>query len=43
MLKQLKRIYNLIFLKYKLFFIYLEVLPEILISIRGILMLLIIK
>jgi hypothetical protein len=37
MLKQLKRIYNLVFLKYKLLFTYLEVLTEIPISIKGIL------
>jgi hypothetical protein len=37
MLKQLKRIYNLVFLKYKLLFTYLKVLPEVLISITGIL------
>jgi len=37
MLKQLKRIYNLVFFKYKPLFTYLEVLTEILTSIRGIL------
>jgi hypothetical protein len=42
MLKQLKRIYNLVFFKYKLLFTYLKVLTKILISIRGILMFLII-
>jgi hypothetical protein len=36
-LKQLKRIYNLVFLKYKLLFTYLEVLPEVPTSIAGIL------
>ena len=43
MLKQLKRIYNLIFLEFKLLFTYFKVLPEILISIKGILMFLTIK
>jgi hypothetical protein len=37
MLKQLKRIYNLVFLKFKLLFTYFKVLPEILISIARIL------
>jgi hypothetical protein len=37
MLKQLKRIYNLVFLKYKLLFTYLKVLPEVPISIIRIL------
>jgi hypothetical protein len=37
MLKQLKRIYNLIFLKFKLLFTYFKVFPEILISIARIL------
>jgi len=37
MLKQLKRIYNLVFLKYKLLFIYLKVLSEVPTSIIGIL------
>jgi hypothetical protein len=37
MLKQLKRIYNLVFLKYKLLFIYLKVLSEVPISITRIL------
>jgi hypothetical protein len=37
MLKQLKRIYNLVFLKYKLLFTYLKVLPEVPISIARIL------
>jgi hypothetical protein len=36
-LKQLKRIYNLVFLKYKLLFTYLEVLSEVLTSIARIL------
>jgi hypothetical protein len=43
MLKQLKRIYNLIFLKYKLLFTYLEVLSEVPISIARILIFPIIK
>jgi hypothetical protein len=43
MLKQLKRIYNLVFLKYKLLFTYLEVLLEVLTSIAGILIFLTIK
>jgi hypothetical protein len=43
MLKQLKRIYNLVFLKYKLLFIYLKVLSEVLISIIRILIFPIIK
>jgi len=43
MLKQLKRIYNLVFFKYKLLFIYLKVLTKILISIRRILIFLIIN
>jgi hypothetical protein len=43
MLKQLKRIYNLVFFKYKLLFIYLKVLLEILTSIKGILIFLTIK
>jgi hypothetical protein len=43
MLKQLKRIYNLVFLKFKLLFIYFKVSPEILISIKEILMFLTIK
>jgi hypothetical protein len=42
-LKQLKRIYNLVFLKYKLLFTYLKVLSEILISIARILIFLTIK
>jgi hypothetical protein len=42
-LKQLKRIYNLIFLKYKLLFTYLKVLSEVLISIARILIFLTIK
>jgi hypothetical protein len=37
MLKQLKHIYNLVFSKYKLLFIYLKVLSEILTSIVRIL------
>jgi hypothetical protein len=37
MLKQLKRIYNLVFLKYKLLFTYLKVLSEVLTSIAKIL------
>jgi hypothetical protein len=37
MLKQLKRIYNLVFLKYKPLFTYLKVLSEVLISIAKIL------
>jgi hypothetical protein len=36
-LKQLKRIYNLVFLKYKLLFTYLKVLSEVLIRIIRIL------
>jgi hypothetical protein len=43
MLKQLKYIYNLKFLKYTPLFVYLKVLFEILISIKGILIFLIIK
>jgi hypothetical protein len=43
MLKQLKRIYNLVFLKFKLLFTYFKVSPEILTSIKGILIFLIIK
>jgi hypothetical protein len=43
MLKQLKYIYNLIFLKFKLLFTYFKVLPEILTSIIGILMFLTIE
>jgi hypothetical protein len=43
MLKQLKRMYNLIFLKYKLLFTYLKVLSEVPTSIIGILMFLTIK
>jgi hypothetical protein len=43
MLKQLKRIYNLVFLKFKLLFTYFKVFPEILTSIRKILIFLIIK
>jgi len=43
MLKQLKRIYNLVFLKFKLLFTYFKVLPEILISIAKILIFLTIK
>jgi hypothetical protein len=43
MLKQLKRIYNLVFLKFKLLFTYFKVPPEILISIARILMFLTIK
>jgi hypothetical protein len=38
MLKQLKRIYNLVFLEYKLLFTYLEVLSEVPTSIARILM-----
>jgi hypothetical protein len=38
MLKQLKRIYNLVFLEFKPLFTYFKVLPEILTSIVGILM-----
>ena len=38
MLKHLKRIYNLVFLKYKLLFTYLKILFEVLISIARILM-----
>jgi hypothetical protein len=37
MLKQLKRIYNLVFLKYKLLFTYLKVLSEVPTSIARIL------
>jgi hypothetical protein len=37
-LKQLKRIYNLVFLEFKLLFTYFKVLPEILTSIARILM-----
>jgi hypothetical protein len=43
MLKQLKHIYNLIFLKFKLLFTYFKVFPEILTSIKGILIFLTIK
>ena len=43
MLKQLKRIYNLIFLKFKLLFTYFKILLKILTSIRGILIFLIIE
>jgi hypothetical protein len=43
MLKQLKHIYNLVFLKFKLLFTYFKVFPEILTSIAGILMFLTIK
>jgi hypothetical protein len=43
MLKQLKRIYNLVFLEFKLLFTYFKVFPEILTSIKGILIFLIIK
>jgi hypothetical protein len=43
MLKQLKYIYNLVFLKFKLLFTYFKVLPEILTSIARILIFLIIK
>jgi hypothetical protein len=43
MLKQLKCIYNLIFLKYKLLFTYLKVLSEVPISIIRILIFLTIK
>jgi hypothetical protein len=43
MLKQLKRIYNLVFLEYKLLFTYLKVLPEVLTSIIRILIFPIIK
>jgi hypothetical protein len=43
MLKQLKRMYNLVFLKYKLLFTYLKVLSEVPISIARILMFPIIK
>jgi hypothetical protein len=43
MLKQLKRIYNLVFLEFKLLFIYFKVFPEILTSIARILMFLIIE
>jgi hypothetical protein len=43
MLKQLKRIYNLVFLKYKLLFTYLKVLSEVLTSIARILIFPIIK
>jgi len=43
MLKQLKYIYNLIFLKFKLLSTYFKVLPEILINIKGILTFLTIK
>jgi hypothetical protein len=43
MLKQLKRIYNLVFLKFKLLFTYFKVLPEILTSIARILIFLTIK
>jgi len=37
MLKQLKRIYNLVFLKYKPLFTYLKILSEVLTSIARIL------
>jgi hypothetical protein len=43
MLKQLKRIYNLIFFKFKLLFTYFKVFPEILTSIIKILIFLTIK
>jgi hypothetical protein len=43
MLKQLKRIYNLVFLKFKLLFTYFKVSPEILTSIARILIFLTIK
>jgi hypothetical protein len=43
MLKQLKRIYNLVFLKYKLLFTYLKVLSEVLTSIARILIFLTIE
>ena len=43
MLKQLKRIYNLVFLKYKPLFIYLKVLSEIPTSITRILIFLTIE
>jgi hypothetical protein len=43
MLKQLKRIYNLVFLKYKLLFTYLKVLSEVPTSIVRILIFPIIK
>jgi len=43
MLKQLKRIYNLVFFKFKLLFTYFKVFPEILTSIAKILMFLIIE
>jgi hypothetical protein len=36
--KQLKRIYNLVFFKYKLLSTYLDVFSEILISVGGVLM-----
>jgi hypothetical protein len=43
MLKQLKRIYNLVFFEFKLLFTYFKVFPEILTSIARILIFLIIK
>ena len=43
MFKQLKRIYNLVFLKYKLLFTYLEILSEVPTSIARILMFLTIE
>jgi len=43
MLKQLKHIYNLMFLKFKLLFTYFKVFPEILTSIIRVLMFLTIK
>ena len=43
MLKQLKRIYNLVFFKYKLLFTYLKNLSEVLISIAKFLIFLTIK
>jgi hypothetical protein len=43
MLKQLKRIYNLLFFKFKLLFTYFEVPPEILTNIARILIFLTIK
>ena len=43
MLKQLKRIYNLVFLEFKPLFTYFKVFPEILTSIARILIFLIIK
>jgi hypothetical protein len=43
MLKQLKRIYNLVFLEFKPLFTYFKVFPEILTSIAKILMFLTIE